>query len=193
MQMVIFPPNRVLPPVPPGACIIWTHWAHNTLLLRGLVWVWCAHPREMVAVCFPILGRPCFSNDFYQRTVSNWFRKEKNPREMVQMMKTSYSRYPYEAKHGPPFTSLNLWCCLISAWKQGHDISLVSYLPSLGLYDTQRWLQCVRPVKTRTVLALKTWKFLISCRNDLSMLCLLNGILNCPLLPARAPLCNCAM
>ncbi|KAI6071437.1 hypothetical protein LUU34_00312900 [Aix galericulata] len=28
------------------------------------------------------------------------------------------------------------------------------------------------------------WKFLISCRNDLSMLCLLNGMLNCPWLPA---------
>lgn len=70
-------PGRVLPPVPPGACVVWTHRIHDTLLLCGLVWVWCAHPREMVAVCFPVLGRPCFSNNFYQRTVSNWFGKGK--------------------------------------------------------------------------------------------------------------------
>lgn len=89
-----------------------------------------------------------------------------------------------EARHGPHFTSLNLWCCLISTWEHGQDIRLVSYLSSLGLQGTERWLQRARPVKTRTVLAMKMWKFLISCRNDLSMLCLLNGMLNCPWLPA---------
>lgn len=84
-----FSPDRVLPPVPPGACIIWAHWTHNTLLLRGLVWVRRAHPREMVAVCFPVLGRPCFSNDFYQRTVGNWFGKEEKRKKKREMRQTS--------------------------------------------------------------------------------------------------------
>lgn len=93
-----FSPIRVLPPVPPGACIVWTHWIHNTLLLRGLVWVWRAYPREMVAVCFPVSGRagwPCFSKDFHQLTVSNWFRKEKKKkREMRQTSEDQLLKKP---------------------------------------------------------------------------------------------------
>lgn len=131
-----------------------------------------------VAVCLQTWRRthhPCLLNDSYQRTVSSWLGEEETRREPP---KTSCSEDPSQTKCCTHFVNLSLWCCLMSLLgKRGQCSSLVSFL-FLGLKGMEIRLHLVRPVKPKTLLAMKTWKLPICCRNDLSMLCLLNGMLN---------------